>query len=227
MLLVGGILLWFTVGTQSNVRKGERLMRWLGEGLPVIGPRTTLRWLGSSVAELKIVQPRPPYRDATVMVVLEPRDLGAIWAFAHRRGRRDFLLMRLSLIRAPRFRADVVDPTAWTAGDNRRDEPPFDRTESWPTERRGAVDGHAATNGGPAMDVRALEVRLDTNSDVAALRKLVERLERLSGGVWRVSVRPTVPHLELHLLLPDTAAVGSGELLRAVTDAAQGLSRER
>lgn len=211
ILLIGGILLWFTVGTQVNIRKGERLMRWLGQGLPAVGPRTTLRWLGSSVAELKIVQPRHPYREATIMVVLEPRDLGALWALARSRGRRDFILLRLSLVRAPGFRADVVDPLAWTASDNRRDEPAFDRTEAW-----GDVEGSGA-----------LDARLDANTDTAALRSLVERVSRLSGGVWRASVRPTVPHLELHLIPPDTTAVAARQLLDAVTDAAKGLSAPR
>lgn len=205
--LIAVVLLWFTIGTGFNIRKGERLMRWLQDGLPALGPRTTLRWLGSSVAELTIVQPRTPYREATVMVVLEPRDLGAVWALVHSRGRRDFLLLRLSLVRAPRFRADVVDPTAWTAGDNRLDEPPLDRTESW-----------TIGSSGP------LQARLDVGVDATALRKHVERLGRLSGGVWRASVRPTVPHLEIHLLLPDTTQVSSRELLDAVTDVARSVS---
>lgn len=217
ILLIGGLLLWFTLGTQANIRKGERLLRWLQDGLPALGPRTTLRWLGSSVAELQIVQPREPYREATVMIVLEPRDIGALWALGHSRGRRDFLLMRLSLVRAPRFRADVVDPTAWTAGDNRRDEPPFERTEHWQPRR----------TQGEVAEREPMQARFDADSDAAAMRDLVERLGRLTGGVWRASVRPTVPHLELHLLLPDTAAVSSRELLGVVTAAARTLSAPR
>ena len=210
--LIAVVLLWFTIGTQFNIRKGERLMRWLQDGLPALGPRTTLRWLGSSVAELQIVQPRAPYREATVMIVLEPRDLGAVWALARRRGRRDFLLLRLSLIRAPHFRADVIDPAAWTAGDNRRDEPAFDRAETW------------AGVGGSEVALRA---HLDDRADAVQIRALAERLTRLSSGVWRVSVRPTVPHLEIHLLLPDTARVSSHDLLGAVTEAARALSAPR
>jgi len=210
--LIAVVLLWFTIGTQFNIRKGERLMRWLKDGLPALGPRTTLRWLGSSVAELQIVQPRAPYREATVMIVLEPRDMGAVWALVHSRGRRDFLLLRLSLIRAPRFRADVVDPAAWTAGDNRRDEPPFDTTDTW---------------AGTGDSAGSLHAHLDDSTDQDLMRRLVERLGRLSGGVWRASVRSTVPHLEIHLLLPDTTRVSSRELLGAVTDAARALSAPR
>src|SRR5918992_4382741 len=120
--LLAVVMVWFTIGTQRNISRGNRLLRWLADGLPALGPRTTLRWLGSSVAELRITQPRQPYREAVVMVVLEPRDLGALWAVARRRGRRDFLLLRLSLVRAPRWEADLIDPAAWTAGHRRDDD---------------------------------------------------------------------------------------------------------
>lgn len=212
IVLIAVVLLWFTVGTQYNIRKGERMMRWLQDGLPALGPKTTLRWLGSSVAELSIVQPRAPFREATVMIVLEPRDLGAIWAVSHSRGRRDFIVLRLSLARAPRFRADVVDPAAWTSADNRRDEPSLDLSETW---------------AGVGGSDRPLQVQLDDGGDAVQLRGLVQQLTRLSGGVWRVSVRPTVPHLEIHLLMPDISAVSSRELLATVTDGARALSAPR
>ena len=80
--LLAVVMVWFTIGTQRNISRGNRLLRWLSDGLPALGPRTTLRWLGSSVAELRISHPRHPYREAVVMVVLEPRDLGALWALA-------------------------------------------------------------------------------------------------------------------------------------------------
>jgi hypothetical protein len=70
------VMLWFTLGTQRNIRKGNHLLVWLQEDLPRIGPRTTLRWLGSSAVELTIVEPREPFRTATVVLVLEPRDVG-------------------------------------------------------------------------------------------------------------------------------------------------------
>lgn len=50
-------------------------MRWLQDGLPLVGEKTTLRWLGSSVVELKIQQAKAPFRSAEILFVLEPRDL--------------------------------------------------------------------------------------------------------------------------------------------------------
>jgi hypothetical protein len=197
--LLAVVMVWFTIGTQRNVSRGNRLLGWLSDGLPALGPRTTLRWLGSSVAELRISQPRHPYREAVVLVVLEPRDLGALWALARRRGRRDFILLRLSLVRAPTVRADLIDRASWTASHGRRDEPEPDLNETW-TDAAG----------------RMVEIRHDGRSDLARLREHWTRLGEQTGGVWRISIRQTVPHLEIHLLAPDPDRPGARALLDEV-----------
>jgi hypothetical protein len=198
------VLLWFTFGTQVNIRKGNRVLTWLQDGLGVLGPRTTLRWLGSSVAELRITEPIQPFREALVMVVLEPRDLGALWALARSRGRRDFLLFRLSLVRSPMRRGDAVNPAAWTAGH-------VDRDDS--LARMDWADG-AGTRVALAHDA-------DLGS--AELMEMWERLRSVAGDVWRVSVRPTVPHLEIHLPLPAVEATSSRRILTEVRDIASHL----
>jgi hypothetical protein len=207
VVAVAVVLLWFTFGTQRNISRGNRLLQWLSEGLPELGPRTTLRWLGSSVAELKLVQPRHPYREAVVMVVLEPRDLGALWALSRSRGRRDFIILRLSLVRAPQIRADLIDPSAWTASDTRVDESDPDEHASW-TDATG----------------REVELRHDRRADLGQLRGYWDRLGRNSGGAWRLSVRPTVPHLEIHLLPPDVEQANARQLLREVTGLARAVA---
>ncbi len=107
---------WFAVGTHYNVRKGEDALRWLQQGLPLIGEKTTLRWLGSSVVELKIQQAMPPFRDAAVLIVLEPRDVAALWWIARLRGRRDLFVFRATLHQRPRFELEAHDPRSWILG---------------------------------------------------------------------------------------------------------------
>jgi hypothetical protein len=204
------VLLWFTFGTQANIRRGNRLLAWLQDGLPTLGPTTTLRWLGSSVAELKIVTPSHPFREALVLVVLEPRDLGALWALARSRGRRDFIVFRLSLVRSPLHRADAVDPRAWTASHLADSEEAPERRTSW-TDASGA----------------SIEVRHDPDVEAAEIERLWEQLRRVSGGAWRISIRPTVPHLEIHLLPPDPERASSRELLDVVREIAGGLIPSR
>jgi hypothetical protein len=199
------VLLWFTFGTQANIRKGNRILQWLQDGLGLLGPRTTVRWLGSSVAELKIVEPAQPFREALVMVVLEPRDLGAMWAISRSRGRRDFLILRLNLVRSPLYRADAVDPRAWTAEHLDDGDRPVVET-TW-TDPGGAT----------------VKVRRDPEFRLAEIGRLWDRLGKVSGGAWRLSIRPTVPHLEIHLLPPDPAKVSAHLLLGEVRDIAAGL----
>ncbi len=203
------VLLWFTFGTQANIRKGNRILLWLQDGLAVLGPRTTLRWLGSSVAELNIVQPAEPFREATVLVVLEPRDLGALWAFARSRGRRDFLILRLSLVRPPLYRADAVAPAAWTA----------DQVTDSHLRHEAPAHSIGWTDSADAQ----VQLHHDPEVEPAELQRLWERLGRVSGGAWRISIRPTMPHLEIHLLPPDPERVAARSLLDEVREIALGL----
>jgi len=114
ILVVIFVVGWFAVGTHYNVRKGHDVMRWLQDGLPLVGEKTTLRWLGSSVLELKIQQAKPPFRHAEVLVVFEPRDVAPIWALARLRGRRDLFIFRGVLRTQPRVELEALDATSWS-----------------------------------------------------------------------------------------------------------------
>ncbi len=200
-------MLWFVAGTQGNIRRGNRLLRWLQDGLPLLGRRTTLRWLGSSAVELTIADPADPFREAQVVVVLEPRDVGLLWAYGHARGRRDFIIVRASLRRAPRFELEVGDRRGWTGRllPDRIGEGGWSPL-AWPTPE--------------------LEALARPGADEALARRTWDRLEAASGGVWRLSVHQTVPHLEVHVRPPETDAVSSERFLATVRELALSLSGE-
>jgi hypothetical protein len=201
--LVLFVMLWFALGTQRNIRKGNDLLRWLQTGLPMLGRKTTLRWLGSSAVELGIATAEPPFRDATVVVVLEPRDVSLLWAYARSRGRRDFIIVRANLRRAPRFSMDVGDPRGWTG---RPDATEQDwRTVDWP-------DGCVALVG--------------PGADETTVRSAWDRLGKSSAGVWRLTVQPVVPHLEVHLRPPLTDRVASDRMLVPIRDLAARLAAD-
>jgi hypothetical protein len=200
LLLV--VMLWFTFGTQRNVRKGNELLAWLEMGLPLLGRRTTLRWLGSSAVELTIADAVDPVRAASVVVVLEPRDVGLLWAIARSRGRRDFLIFRLDLRRPPRFTADVGNEVGWTGRLGTPDDPSWRRV-TWP---------------------HAVVAHLGPDADEAWVRDAWHRLEGLSGGLWRLTVQPVVPHLEVHARPPDTASVSADRFIGTLVDLARGLA---
>jgi hypothetical protein len=189
------VLLWFVFGTQRNVQRGNRLLHWLQTGLPVLGKRTTLRWLGSSAAELKLSEPHEPLRHAEVVVVLEPRDVSLLWGWARAHRRRDFLILRAELAHPPDFELEVADRTGWTGRDRiRRSDP-----KGWE----------------PAWGQEDVSFRGTSNADARLLREFWEELGRASGGVWRLSIGQASPHVEAHVLPPDTNTVQADRLFTA------------
>jgi hypothetical protein len=198
------VMLWFALGTQRNIRKGNDLLRWLQGGLPILGRRTTLRWLGSSVVQLGIVEPQAPFREATVAIVLEPRDVPVLWAFARSRGRRDFLIIRTNLTRAPGFSMDVRDPRGWTGRlENRNEADDLGEPQDWP-------GGYVA--------------HIGHGADQAVVRSAWSRLAKASGGVWRLTVQPVVPHVEVHFRPPPEQATAD-VILAPIRELATTLAR--
>jgi len=111
ILIVGG----FALGTHRNVRRGHDAMHWAQDGLPLVGEKTTLRWLGSSVVQLNIQSAKRPFRQAEVLFVLEPRDIAPLWWLARARGRRDLFIFRSRLHKLPNFEFEALEPSAWSA----------------------------------------------------------------------------------------------------------------
>ncbi len=205
ILLLVVIMVAFAIGTQRNIAKGNKRLAWLQAGLPELGRRTTLRWLGSSAVQLDLVDPVSPFREVTVLYVLEPRDVPLLWLFTRARGRRDVLIVRASLRRAPRLELEAAAPGAWlTASD-------AEEAAEWPAVAfPGGISATAAEGADPA--------------DVEAARRAWARLAATSAAVWRLSVRQTVPHLEVHVRPADAATPPAGRMIEAIRDLAGHLS---
>jgi hypothetical protein len=193
ILVVIFIVGWFALGTHTNVRKGEDALRWLQQGLPQIGEKSTLRWLGSSVVELKIQNAKPPFRDAEVLVVLEPRDVAINWWLARLRGRRDLLVVRGALQRVPRLELEASDPKAWALG------PPDPRIASshWSSQTVARLTVHSPANFSSAAAVAQLACA-DNYPPV------------------RLSIRRTAPNLEIQWRLQQVRAKSSADIVESV-----------
>ena len=144
IIVVIAVVGWFALATQRNVRKGNDALRWLQDGLKLLGEKTNLRWLGSSVVELTIPSAKEPFRQAEVVVVLEPRDVPFLWWYDRVRGRRDLLIVRGQLRRTPGFEFEALDPRCWTTHTIEKQVRSRNWTRSrcpnrrrwWPTPRR-------------------------------------------------------------------------------------------
>ena len=175
------VVAWFAAGTIYNVRTGRRMMRWMHDGLRLLGSRTTVRWLGSTVLELAVRDARAPFESAVVVVFLEARDLPWMWAIGRRAGRRDVLIVRGVLRHPPAAEFEVLKHATWSGRDALR-----------------RVPGHwLLRDGGNGIALHY--------ADAAALPRaeaLLQAIRSAGLDVHRVSARRTEPHFQLHAALP-------------------------
>jgi hypothetical protein len=178
------IVAWFAAGTIWNIRKGSELLRWMQGGLPALGERTTVRWLGSTAVEMVIRDAKPPFTGVMLVIFLEARDLPWMWAFGRSGGRRDMLIVRGALRRIPEIEFEALDTHSWSGRDALRRVP-----REWPI-RQATASGSIVVHHGSA----------------AALAQADALLALAQGGglrVGRMSVRRTEPNFQLHVPIPD------------------------
>jgi hypothetical protein len=174
------IVAWFAAGTIWNVRTGRELMRWMQGGLPSLGGRTSVRWLGSSVVELAIRDASAPFARATVVLFFEPRDL-PWWPLSRLSGRRDTLIVRGVLRKAPNSECEVLEAGSWSARDALPRLP-----REWVERNAGEFAVRHADAGGFAL-----------------AEALIALAQKSGLAVRRISVRRSEPNFQLHVGLPD------------------------
>ncbi|RPJ25180.1 MAG: hypothetical protein EHM33_15445, partial [Chloroflexi bacterium] len=102
VVIVAAIFMgWFAFGMIYNLRRGDALLKWMQNGLPDIGQKTTFRWLGTSVAELVIAHAKKPFRRLETLLVLKPRDVFWMTIIAYFQKREDIVIFRAHLNTAP------------------------------------------------------------------------------------------------------------------------------
>ena len=203
LLFVG----WFALGTQANIRKGDRFMRWLESGLPLVGEKTTMRWMGSSVLEMKITKAKPPLRTFDMLAIFEPRDVIFLWLLSYLQGRRDWIIFRSQLQATPAFDLDLFDPKGWTTNHLEREM----QKKNW-TRMQTGVPGSlvAYTSGNPSAAQPVIDLALRSNFKWA-----------------RIAVHRDLPNVEVHVRMPDLKSDAARELLtqvRQVCEAARQAS---
>jgi hypothetical protein len=204
ILAVAFVMGWFAYGMIFNLRRGDKLLKWLRGGLPRIGERTTFRWLGSSVAEMVINKAKKPFRNLVTLLVFAPRDVPWMWALARLNGRRDSIIFRADLSVPPRVDLELADPHSWTGR---------------------LILHQLAERGWEARPYNGLQLMAPKGLlDYAAntLEHLVTPSQELAGHYWRFSLRRQSPHLELHIPQPDPGrmeAIGYFEALRKLAQA--------
>jgi len=199
---------WFAAGTVWNVRKGSAVMRWMQGGLPLLGSRATVRWLGTTSVELGIAGARSPFEQATLVIFLEPRDVPWLWWMARRRGRRDTLIVRARLRRPPEDDLELIDRASWSS------RTVLERLAS----ERWSIREPTSAGGLPAY--------YRTEAALAQGDAMLALASRAGLAVQRLALRRTEPHLELHLDLPALGAP-AGDYFEALRALGERVSRAR
>lgn len=208
ILLLAAIIFlgWFALGTHLNVRKGNQVLAWLQNGLPLLGERTTLRWLGSSVMELKIAKAKSPFRNVETLAVFEPRDVPFLWGLTRSRGRRDILIIRAQMEATPRFELEAFDPKGWTTSSTERDL----KQKHWTPLDLGLASPLLAYYSG--------------SDGTSSAKPLIALAQRNGSSLVRLSLHRTIPNLEMHIRLPDPKSQSAQDLFQNVRQIAQDSS---
>ncbi len=176
---------WFAIGMIYNLRRGDKVLKWMQDGLPLIGQRTTFRWLGTSVAEMGIAKARRPFHRMDVLLVLKPRDVFWMTIIALLQRRDDIVIYRAALGTPPLLDLELADPKTWSG-----------REALGRVTRRGweGTDYHGLRLMAPKG---LLNLARDT------LDQLASPMQALSPRYIRLSLRKTAPNLEIHLPFPN------------------------
>lgn len=210
LLIIGALILvgWFAFGILFNLRRGERLLKWMQGGLTRIGPRTTFRWLGTSVAQLGIAQAKRPFRQLDILLVLAPRDVFWMMIVSAFQGRRDTLIFRGALSTPPFVDLELADPKSWTGREALKQV----SQRNWEQQ--------------PYMDLQLMAPRGYLQLAAATLDHLAGPMQKLSSRYVRLSLRRGAPNFEIHVPFPDDRSTNAPAYFDALCELA-GATGER
>lgn len=191
---------WFAIGMIYNLRRGDKLLKWMQDGLPLVGQRTTFRWLGSSVAEMGIAKAKRPFQRLDTLLVLKPRDVFWMTIIALLQGRDDVLIFRAALSTPPLLDLELADPKTWSG--------------------REAL-GKATKRGWEGTDyggMRLMAPRGLINLAVSTADRLAAPMQALSPRFVRLGLRKTSPNMEVHLPFPNPLETDARAYFQSLCD---------
>ena len=208
-ILIAAVIIlmgWFALGVVYNLRRGDAVLKWMQDGLPSIGQKTTFRWLGTSVAELVIAHAKKPFRRLETLLVLKPRDVFWMTIMAYLQGREDIVIFRAQLSTPPLTDLELVDPKSWSG--------------------RGVLQQFADRKW-QSREYQGLQLMAPAGLlDLAAktLDQLSLPMQKFSDHYMRFSLRRDTPNLELHVPFPTYRTREAGVYFEALRQLAHAVS---
>lgn len=182
--LAAFLLGWYVIGLYLNRRRAGQLVRQVRDSIQSFGGTATIRWIGRSAFRIEAAQLCAPLAGLGISLLLEPRETFLLWLVGRWSGRRDWLMLSVTLDGVVRGAFEVYHPKRRGAMDSAREV----RELGWQT---------AALPGRPELILAA------PGPDGRGLAQ--EALSALRGvDVWRVRVRNKAPQLTISLPVPAT-----------------------
>ncbi|MCC7161597.1 MAG: hypothetical protein IT331_03815 [Anaerolineae bacterium] len=190
LVILLALLLWYLLGMQFNIRRGRRALRWLEQGLPIVGEKAALNWSGVSHVEIQVHKAKEPFRAADVIIDLVPRQAPFWWLWKKNASGRDTVIVRAQLRTAPRF--DLVSHSPHVRADEQL--------------KRSGTGQWTAVQGGLA---NAMVADIRGNISPYAVNRLIMQTTLEGMTLTRLVVHRSAPNLEVHYLLPQFEQVSS------------------
>lgn len=179
VLLIG----WFWAGNELMRRRSARLAIWSRQALQPLGGRQSILWLGGQAFRMSVDGPSAPLDSVVLTGLVESWDVPFVWAWNRLHGRRDMVLVQLTLRRQPvLWGFEVFRRESLLAADARSAA----RQEGW---SEGALEEFGVAAAGDAGERWA--------------RHLVEVLGAERTRLVRLSARRQGHHLALAVNVPD------------------------
>jgi hypothetical protein len=207
VLFASGALLigWYVVGNEVMRRRGRSLAVWCKRSLDPLGGRQAIQWTTTQSFRLEVEGLEAPFGSGTLTGLVESLDVPVIWLANRANGRRDMVLLELSLRQQPIWGFELYRPRSVLAGDARK----YAREEGW-TEI--PLDGfRLASASGLKMEKPA--------------RELMAALGDEATNLVRLAIRRRGLHLTLALNVPDRSRFLPKDFSRIVERLAGALSR--
>ncbi len=183
LVVLLALLCWYLVGMQYNIRRGRRAIKWLEQGLPIIGEKAALNWSGVSHVEIQVPKAKDPFRAADVIIDLVPREIPFWWFWKNNRRNQDAIIVRAQLRAAPSF--DLVSHSPHVLADEQL--------------KRSGIGQWSAVQGGLA---NAMTADIRGSISPYAVNRLIVQTTLDGMTLTRLIVHRSAPNLEVHYLLP-------------------------
>ena len=206
VFVLGALLIgWYLVGNEVMRRRGRSLALWCKRSLDPLGGRQAIQWITTQSFRLEVEGLKAPFVAGSLAGLVESMDVPVIWLANRASGRRDMVLLQVSLRQQPIWGLELYRPRSVLAADARK----FAIEEGW-TET--ALDGfRLASAGGPAMEKVA--------------RELIAELGDETPNLIRLAIRRRGLHLTLALNLPEPSRLTPERFSQMVDRLARALLR--